>query len=70
MNEATLTGTVWFTFIYAGVVLVYSIYQLYLNKKQADVKKEIELTNKILFLIYEQVAPVSLRKKLNEVREK
>lgn len=37
-----------YTLMYSIVLYLYSVYVLYLNKKQADVLKQIERSNKLL----------------------
>ena len=48
MVETLLTKYVWFSVIYAIIVLAYSLYLLYLNRKQAKVVELLEETNTIL----------------------
>ena len=48
MLETLLTKYVWFSVIYAIIVLAYSVYLLYLNRKQARVVDLLEKTNQIL----------------------
>ena len=44
-------GYMWFSIVYAIVILGYSIYVIFLNYRQAQVKGLIEETNKILLRI-------------------
>ena len=55
MELETLGNYMWFSVIYAIVILVYSLYVLYLNKKQADVSKKIDATNILLAKIHDEV---------------
>ena len=43
-----LNNYLWFSVLYAIIVLAYSVYLLYLNRKQARVVDLLEKTNQIL----------------------
>ena len=49
----SLNNYLWFSVVYLIVILVYSLYILWLNRKQSKVLDEIKKTNEILAKILE-----------------